>query len=43
MPRVVCPTVYGFVLDDVFVAHVEELSVPMVEDRMQWSCKALAV
>jgi hypothetical protein len=43
MPRVICPMVHGFVLDDVFVPHVEELSVPMTEDQWQWSCKAWAV
>ena len=43
MPRVVCPRVMAFILDEVFTARIEELSVPMTEDILDWSCKVVAV
>lgn len=43
MPRTVCPTAYGFVLDQVSNLQIKEVSVPMTEDTLDWSCKAWAV
>jgi hypothetical protein len=41
MPRVICPTVYGFVTDDEAAPQIERVSVPMTVVAPHWSCKAL--
>jgi hypothetical protein len=43
MPRVVCPTTYGFILDEVSNLQIKEVSVPMTDDTLDWSCRAWAV
>jgi hypothetical protein len=43
MPRPVCPTAYGFVLDEVADLQIKELSVAMTADTVDWSCKVRAL